>query len=146
MESVPAQDPSRQYAPTAVLGDVAMRIEHVGSTSVPGLAAKPILDIDVVIESREKLPAAIERLATLGYEHEGDHNVAGREAFRPGEGTTPRTWPAHHLYVCAQDNRELLRHLRVSGLASRSRGGACSLRRPQAPLGTDLPRRPRCLL
>lgn len=95
----------------AALGDVAMSIEHVGSTSVPGLAAKPILDIDVVIGSREELPAAIEGLARLGYEHEGDQDVAGREAFRPREGTAPRTWPGHHLYVCARDNRELSRHL-----------------------------------
>jgi GrpB-like predicted nucleotidyltransferase (UPF0157 family) len=40
----------------AALGDVALRIEHVGSTSVSGLAAKPIIDIDVVIEDRAKLP------------------------------------------------------------------------------------------
>ncbi len=93
------------------LGDVALRIEHVGSTSVPGLAAKPILDIDVVIESAQQLAVAVARLAALGYEHQGDRGVVGREAFRPREATSPRTWPPHHLYVCARDSSELRRHL-----------------------------------
>lgn len=98
------------------LGSVTQRIEHVGSTSVAGLAAKPILDIDIVIESRAALPAVIERLAKLGYHHEGDREVPGREAFGPGDGSCPavdppRDWPRHHPYVCAEDNTELARHL-----------------------------------
>jgi GrpB-like predicted nucleotidyltransferase (UPF0157 family) len=89
-----------------VLGPLALRVEHVGSTSVPGLPAKPIIDLDVVIADRMDLPAAIEPLATLGYEHIGDLGIAGREAF-----TTPPGIPPHHLYVCAADNAELSRHL-----------------------------------
>ncbi|GII97594.1 GrpB family protein [Sinosporangium siamense] len=89
-----------------VLGPLALRIEHVGSTSVPGLAAKPIVDLDVVIASREDLAAVIERLRGLGYEHRGDLGIPGREAF-----TIPAGLPAHHLYVCAADNAELARHL-----------------------------------
>lgn len=93
-----------------------MSIEHVGSTSVPGLAAKPIIDLDVVIESNAQLPEAIESLAQLGYVHEGDLGIAGREAFaRQGQDVprdgTGRMWPNHHLYVCAQDSEELTRHL-----------------------------------
>ncbi len=107
----PAQFEAIRRALASALGDVALRIEHVGSTSVPGLAAKPVVDIDVVIESRAQLARAVERLGELGYAHQGDLDVPGREAFRPREATTPRTWPAHHLYVCARDNRELLRHL-----------------------------------
>ena len=57
-------------------------IEHIGSTSVPGLAAKPIIDLDVLLASAAYLPETIRRLATLGYEHEGDLGIAGREAFR----------------------------------------------------------------
>lgn len=98
------------------LGEVAVRIEHVGSTSVPGLAAKPVLDIDIVIESQSMLPEAIRLLADLGYRHRGDLDVPGREAFGPGDGTRPevhppRSWPRHHLYVCARDGVELRRHL-----------------------------------
>jgi len=57
-------------------------IEHVGSTSVPGLAAKPIIDLDVLLASAAYLPETIRRLATFGHEHQGDLGIAGREAFR----------------------------------------------------------------
>jgi len=90
----------------ATLGPLAIRIEHVGSTAVPGLAAKPIIDLDVVIASRDPLPAVIRRLQPLGYHHEGDLGVPGREAFT----TPPDTYP-HHLYVCAADSAALARHL-----------------------------------
>lgn len=81
-------------------------IEHVGSTFVPGLPAKPVIDIDVVIPSRPALPDAIARLATLGYTHQGDLGISSREAFRSPAGSTP-----HNLYVCAEDSPELHRHL-----------------------------------
>jgi GrpB-like predicted nucleotidyltransferase (UPF0157 family) len=90
----------------AALGPLAIRIEHIGSTAVPGLAAKPIIDLDVVIDSWTDLPAVISRLRPLGYDHEGDLGVPGREAF-----TTPFGAPNHHLYVCAADTPELARHL-----------------------------------
>jgi len=80
------------------LGEVAAAIEHVGSTSVPGLAAKPIIDLDVLLRTEDEIPLAIERLAAIGYQHQGDLGVSGREAFRaPGSG-----FP-HHLYVCSPE-------------------------------------------
>jgi GrpB-like predicted nucleotidyltransferase (UPF0157 family) len=91
---------------TEVLGALAQRIEHVGSTAVPGLMAKPIIDLDVVIGSRALLPAAYARLASVGYVDEGDLGVADREAFRAPDGL-----PAHHLYVCPADSRALREHL-----------------------------------
>lgn len=99
------------------LGELAIGIEHVGSTAVPGLPAKPILDIDVVVSARSHIPQAIERLVTLGYRHEGDLGIPGREAFArdgaedvPLDGTA-RRWPDHHLYLCLADSHELHRHL-----------------------------------
>jgi GrpB-like predicted nucleotidyltransferase (UPF0157 family) len=77
------------------LGDMAAAIEHVGSTAVPGLAAKPIIDIDVLLASETMLPAAIERFASLGYIHRGNLGIPEREAFR-----APANDPPHHLYVC----------------------------------------------
>ena len=88
------------------LSGVAERIEHIGSTSVPGLAAKPILDVDVVVASREAVPGAIARLESMGYRHLGDQGIPGREAFQSPTGT-----PRHHLYVCSCDSGELARHL-----------------------------------
>ena len=52
------------------LGDLVLRIEHVGSTSVEGMSAKPCIDIDVVIKDYSVFEAVILRLATIGYIHE----------------------------------------------------------------------------
>lgn len=82
------------------------RIEHVGSTSVPGLPAKPVIDIDVVIPSRADLPEAIARLAALGYAHQGDLGITSRESFK-----RPPDAPPQNLYVCAADSPELRRHV-----------------------------------
>lgn len=76
-------------------------VEHIGSTSVVGLAAKPIIDLNVIVPARENISEAIIRLASLGYVHEGDKGISGREAFRWPSGTA-----RHHLYVCARDNAE----------------------------------------
>jgi GrpB-like predicted nucleotidyltransferase (UPF0157 family) len=89
-----------------VVADLAVAIEHVGSTSVPGLAAKPVIDLDVVVRSRADVPTAVGRLTTLGYDHLGDLGIVGREAFRPPEGSPP-----HNLYVCRHDSPSLANHL-----------------------------------
>lgn len=73
----------------ARLGPLAVAIEHVGSTAVPGLAAKPIIDLDVVIADRTDLPTVIQRLRPLGYHHEGNLGVPGREAFTTPAGIPP---------------------------------------------------------
>jgi GrpB-like predicted nucleotidyltransferase (UPF0157 family) len=93
------------------LGPLAVRIEHVGSTAVPGLAAKPIIDLDVVVATQGDLSAVIERLRPLGYRHEGDLGVPGRDAFASPPGS-----PAHHLYVCPADSPALARHLALRDL------------------------------
>ena len=64
-----------------VLKNLVLSIEHVGSTSVEGLSAKPIIDIDVVIEDRSLLGKVIIALNTIGYTHEGNQGIKGREAF-----------------------------------------------------------------
>lgn len=94
----------------AALGELALRIEHVGSTAVPGLYAKPILDIDAVVKDEAALPEAIERLAAIGYRHEGDLGVGGRAAFAYEPGEKPQRM-LHHLYVCTADGAELARHI-----------------------------------
>jgi len=90
----------------AVLGTTALRVEHVGSTSVLGLAAKPVIDIDAVIAAEADLPEAIRKLAAVGYAYEGERGIARRHAFAQPDGL-----PVHHLYVCDERSPELRRHL-----------------------------------
>ncbi|SDY47972.1 GrpB family protein [Lachnobacterium bovis] len=89
------------------LGGLAISIEHVGSTSVKGLAAKPIIDIDVVVK-KERINNVILALKSIGYIHEGNLGIPGREAFAY-EGK--EYLQQHHLYVCPEDSLELKRHL-----------------------------------
>jgi GrpB-like predicted nucleotidyltransferase (UPF0157 family) len=88
------------------LGDMAAAVEHVGSTAVPHLPAKPIIDIDVLLASETTLSAAIKRLASLGYVHQGNLGIPEREAFR-----APVNDPPHHLYVCPPSSAEFRRHI-----------------------------------
>jgi GrpB-like predicted nucleotidyltransferase (UPF0157 family) len=91
---------------TGALGGIAAAVEHVGSTAVPGLAAKPVIDIDVLLTSTDVVPAAIELLARIGYSHQGDLGISEREAF-----LAPANDPPHHLYVCPPSSREFQRHV-----------------------------------
>lgn len=92
----------------AALGSLALRIEHVGSTAVPGLCAKPIIDMSVVVARAAHVADAIARLASLGYVHRGDLGVEGREAFRAPPGLPP-----HHLYLCPDGSLGLRNHVAV---------------------------------
>ena len=92
----------------AALGDLITGIEHVGSTSVEGMWAKPCIDIDVIIKDRSVFDAVVSKLAAIGYIHEGDLGIRGREAFRYSDKPHLMT---HHLYVCPQDSEELHRHI-----------------------------------
>jgi len=89
------------------VAEVALRIEHVGSTAVPGLAAKPIIDADVVVATERDVARVIASLATLGYRWEGDLGVVGREAFRAPEDAA---LPPHHLYSVTEDGRAYADH------------------------------------
>ena len=89
-----------------LLAPQVVRVEHIGSTSVPGLAAKPVLDIDVVVPAAADVQPSLRQLEKAGYLHEWDLSVPGREALR---------WPPgserHHLYLLVEGSRELRRHL-----------------------------------
>lgn len=91
----------------AAVAGLGARVEHVGSTSVPGLAAKPVIDIDVVVASAADVPDAIERLRALGYVHQGDKGIEGREAFLWPSGA-----PQHHLYVVVDGSPPHADHVR----------------------------------
>ena len=90
------------------INDIIISIEHIGSTSVEGLSAKPIIDIDIVIKDYSVFNTVVERLATLGYIHEGNLGIKDREAFDyKGNADLPK----HHLYVCPEFSAELQKHI-----------------------------------
>jgi len=91
----------------AVVADLGARVDHVGSTAVPGLAAKPVIDMDVVVPSAADVPETIERLRGLGYVYQGDKGIRGREAF-----LWPPTTPVHHLYVVVDGSDPHTDHVR----------------------------------
>ena len=90
------------------LGQLAIGIEHVGSTSVQGLSAKPIIDIDVIIKDYTVLENVVSALGKIGYHHEGNLGIVSREAFKYDGKEHLRK---HHLYVCPKDSPELKRHI-----------------------------------
>ena len=92
---------------------VPCQVQHVGSTSIPGMKAKPIIDIDVGLDNWADFEVVKKALGEIGYEHEGDRGIKGREAF----GRNGSVYNAildsidHHLYVCSFDNEEYKRHI-----------------------------------
>lgn len=93
-----------QYA----LADLIIGIEHVGSTSVEELSAKPCIDIDIIIQDYTAFDKIVKKLANIGYVHEGNLGIENREAFRYSNKPHLMT---HHLYVCPQNSKELHRHI-----------------------------------
>jgi GrpB-like predicted nucleotidyltransferase (UPF0157 family) len=88
-------------------------IEHVGSTAVPGLAAKPIIDIDIVFNDPSTFPLIKQALELIGYFHNGNQGIEDREVFKR-EGTSQDDvldTIKHHLYVCSAESPALKRHL-----------------------------------
>lgn len=91
------------------LGPLAVRLEHVGSTAVPGLAAKPILDLQVSVAALEPRAAYVRPLERLGYLFAPDPGSPDFHFFaKPPQ--RPRT---HHLHVCAAASEHERRHLAV---------------------------------
>jgi GrpB-like predicted nucleotidyltransferase (UPF0157 family) len=75
------------------IGERVVAVEHVGSTSICGISAKPVLDIAVAVEKFSDGEKCVRPLENLGYQYRGEHGIAGRHYFVKGE---PRT---HHLHM-----------------------------------------------
>ena len=95
------------------ISECILTIEHVGSTAVPGMAAKAIIDIDIVFEGEENFLLLREGLENLGYYHNGDQDIPKREVFKRRKDHTHPILDTirHHLYACPVDSPELKRHL-----------------------------------
>ena len=88
-----------------VIGDYVSAIEHIGSTSIGGIAAKPIIDMAVSVEKSEDAERCVARLENIGYEYRGEYGIEGRFYFVKGE---PRT---HHLHMVLADSDFWRSHL-----------------------------------
>ena len=114
------------------LGDaLPLAVEHVGSTSIPGLVAKPVLDTLAGYPAGASLDAYIAALARAGWEHRGENGIPGREFFRRGD---PR---AYHLHMVVRHGAFWREHLAFRD-ALRTRP---ELRDGYADLKLDLARR-----
>lgn len=86
----------------AIFDDVILGIEHIGSTSIPGLAAKPIIDIVLALDSFDSLEYFIEKLPKLGYEYMPERMFKSRKFFPKG----PHSNRTHHLSLVLKDDRD----------------------------------------
>jgi GrpB-like predicted nucleotidyltransferase (UPF0157 family) len=88
-------------------------IEHIGSTAIIGMCAKPIIDIDIIIDNINDFNITKNELEFIGYYHTGDQGIIGREAFNRANLKYNEILDEinHHLYVCTKDNEELQRHI-----------------------------------
>lgn len=89
------------------ISDLVLDIVHVGSTSIEGLSAKPIIDMDIVVENMDNFEDVKKRLVRIGYEHVGDLGIKGREAFN----LDYKHKIDHNLYLCPKDSLAYRNHL-----------------------------------
>ncbi len=89
-----------------LLGDTVTHIHHIGSTSVPNLAAKPIIDILLEVSDLQALDDQSEKLTNIGYVAKGEYGIEGRRYFE--KGGDDRT---HHLHAFKTDDPHAYRHL-----------------------------------
>ena len=103
----PARFEAEAAAIRTALGDTLVGIEHIGSTSVPGLAAKPIIDMIPLVRDVTELDRKIGAMAAIGYTPRGEYGLPGRRYFRKGSAYA-RVIHAHAYQI---DDPEAERHL-----------------------------------
>ena len=90
------------------VSDISIELHHIGSTAIPGIVAKPVIDMLGVVRSVEELDAHAHRLAALGYEALGEFGIVGRRYLRKNAPDGVRT---HQLHAFAVGSPEIKRHL-----------------------------------
>jgi GrpB-like predicted nucleotidyltransferase (UPF0157 family) len=90
------------------MGDRLAAIHHIGSTSIPGIHAKPIIDMLAVVVDLEAIDARSGQMRSLGYEVMGEFGIAGRRYFRRSDSAGVRT---HHVHAFVEGSPHILRHL-----------------------------------
>ena len=92
---------------TALLASNVLAVHHIGSTAIPGIKAKPILDLLVEVRDLERVDELNEQMIAGGYEPRGENGIPGRRYFVWRTGNTH----THHLHVFQRGHAEIERHL-----------------------------------
>ncbi|MDX2241092.1 MAG: GrpB family protein [Leptolyngbyaceae cyanobacterium bins.302] len=90
------------------LGSNVITIHHIGSTAIPGIYAKPIIDLLVEVESITQMDQQVAVMQALGYEAMGEYGIPGRRYFRKHNAEGDRT---HHAHAFQTGSPEIKRHL-----------------------------------
>jgi GrpB-like predicted nucleotidyltransferase (UPF0157 family) len=90
----------------AALGDVLVRVHHIGSTAVPGLDAKPVIDICVEVTSLDALDARDDAMRGVGYEPRGEFGIPGRRYYPKGGDDR-----SHHVHAFVEGDSHVAEHL-----------------------------------
>jgi GrpB-like predicted nucleotidyltransferase (UPF0157 family) len=91
----------------AALGKIVIAIHHIGSTAIPGMAAKPIIDILMEVDDIELMDGYNPVMQGLGYIPKGENGIAGRRFFIKGSETVH----SHHVHIFQQGDKNIKRHL-----------------------------------
>jgi GrpB-like predicted nucleotidyltransferase (UPF0157 family) len=94
-----------------LLGDQVVQIHHIGSTAIPGLAAKPIIDVLVEVQNIEKIDEFNEEMKKQSYLPQGDFGISGRRFFIKGT----KIHRTHHIHIFQTGNPEIQKHLNFRG-------------------------------
>ena len=89
-----------------IMNEIMVEIDHIGSTSIPGMSAKPVIDILVEVNSIEKVDSYNQEMMDLGYDPKGENGIPNRRYF--SKGGDNRT---HHVHIFQSGNPEIARHL-----------------------------------
>jgi GrpB-like predicted nucleotidyltransferase (UPF0157 family) len=92
---------------SSTINEFLIDIQHTGSTAIPGMAAKPIIDIAVAIDSLSNIEKIIQFLQEVGYHYRGEQGISGRHLFAKGDEEN-RT---HYLHIMEKNHPEWKNHI-----------------------------------
>lgn len=90
------------------MGAAAIKAHHIGSTSIPNILAKPIIDILIEARSLEAVDARSQQMVDVGYEAMGEYEISGRRYFRKSNASGVRT---HHVHIFQTGSEHIIRHI-----------------------------------
>jgi len=105
-EKWPEMFKAERFMIQALLGDVAKNVHHIGSTSVPGLLAKPVIDILLEVSDTYRLDKCVSLMVKAGYVARGENGIAGRRYFIKGGDQR-----SHQVHAFSVGDVQIPRHL-----------------------------------